>query len=418
MANRGGEKKIALVNGFLIDGSGSPPVDRAVVVVENGRISAVGPAGEVEVPSDAEVIDVGGMTIMPGLIDAHMHFMGTRTHRLEEYFVIPEQVRLLRCVRDAEALLEAGFTTVKDCGGTNGLYLKMAIKEGSVRGPRVLAAGHVLSQTFGHGDIHFLPIEWVRQKIPTICDGVDECRRAARYALREGADFIKICATGGVLSMRDRPEHTQFSFDEIRAIVEEAGKVGTFVSAHAQGTEGIKIAIAAGVKTIDHGIYLDEEAIRMMKERGVILVPTLSIAYQIVTKGKEAGIIEWGVRKATEAFEHHLKSVKMAYEAGVKIATGTDFGGPPLWKMGTNAMELELLVEKAGFKPIDAIVSATKIAAEACGLADKIGTIEAGNMADIIVVNGNPLEDIKVLRKVDNIRLVMKEGKIEVNRGV
>jgi len=418
MANRGGEKKIALVNGFLIDGSGSPPVDRAVVVVENGRISAVGPAGEVEVPSDAEVIDVGGMTIMPGLIDAHMHFMGTRTHRLEEYFVIPEQVRLLRCVRDAEALLEAGFTTVKDCGGTNGLYLKMAIKEGSVRGPRVLAAGHVLSQTFGHGDIHFLPIEWVRQKIPTICDGVDECRRAARYALREGADFIKICATGGVLSMRDRPEHTQFSFDEIRAIVEEARKVGTFVSAHAQGTEGIKIAIAAGVKTIDHGIYLDEEAIRMMKERGVILVPTLSIAYQIVTKGKEAGIIEWGVRKATEAFEHHLKSVKMAYEAGVKIATGTDFGGPPLWKMGTNAMELELLVEKAGFKPIDAIVSATKIAAEACGLADKIGTIEAGNMADIIVVNGNPLEDIKVLRKVDNIRLVMKEGKIEVNRGV
>ena len=418
MANRGGEKKIALVNGFLIDGSGSPPVDRAVVVVENGRISAVGPAGEVEVPSDAEVIDVGGMTIMPGLIDAHMHFMGTRTHRLEEYFVIPEQVRLLRCVRDAEALLEAGFTTVKDCGGTNGLYLKMAIKEGSVRGPRVLAAGHVLSQTFGHGDIHFLPIEWVRQKIPTICDGVDECRRAARYALREGADFIKICATGGVLSMRDRPEHTQFSFDEIRAIVEEARKVGTFVSAHAQGTEGIKIAIAAGVKTIDHGIYLDEEAIRMMKERGVILVPTLSIAYQIVTKGKEAGIIEWGVRKATEAFEHHLKSVKMAYEAGVKIATGTDFGSPPLWKMGTNAMELELLVEKAGFKPIDAIVSATKIAAEACGLADKIGTIEAGNMADIIVVNGNPLEDIKVLRKVDNIRLVMKEGKIEVNRGV
>ncbi|MCS7385486.1 MAG: amidohydrolase family protein [archaeon GB-1867-005] len=411
-------KSLALVNGFLIDGSGSSPIDRSVVVVEGGRIRAVGRVGDVEVPAGAEVIDVDGLTVMPGLIDAHVHFMGTRTHRLEEYFVVPEQVRLLRCVSDAEALLGAGFTTVKDCGGTNGLYLKMAINEGSVRGPRILAAGHVLSQTFGHGDIHFLPIEWVKQKIPTICDGVDDCRRAARYALREGADFIKICATGGVLSMRDRPEHTQFSFDEIRAIVEEARKVGTFVSAHAQGTEGIKIAIAAGVKTIDHGIYLDDEAIRMMKGRNVILVPTLSISHQIVTKGKEAGIIEWGVRKAAEAFEYHLKSVKLAYEAGVKIATGTDFGGPPLWRMGTNAMELELLVDEVGFKPMDAIVSATKIAAEACGLADKIGTIEVGKLADVIVVDGNPLEDIRVLRKIENIRLVMKEGRIEVNRGV
>jgi len=411
-------RKIVLTNAFLIDGAGSQPLDKAVIVVENDRIRAVGRVSEVEVPSDAEVIDVGGMTVMPGLIDAHIHFSGARTHRLEERFVVPEQVRLLRCVNDARALLEAGFTTVKDCGGTNGLYLKMAVNEGSIKGPRILAAGYVLSQTFGHGDVHFLPLEWVKQKIPTICDGVDECRRAARYALREGADFIKICATGGVMSMRDRPEHTQFTYEEIRAIVEEARKVGTFVTAHAQGTEGIKIAIKAGVRTIDHGIYLDEEAVKMMKENNVILVPTLSIAYQIVTKGKEVGIVEWGIRKATEAFEHHLRSVKMAYEAGVKIAVGTDFGGPPLFKMGTNAMELELLVEKIGFKPMDAIVSATKIAAEACGLEDKIGTIQPGKKADIIVVKGNPLEDIRVLRKIENIRLVMKEGKIEVNRGL
>ena len=411
-------RKIVLTNAFLIDGAGSQPLDKAVIVVENDRIRAVGRVSEVEVPSDAEVIDVGGMTVMPGLIDAHIHFSGARTHRLEERFVVPEQVRLLRCVNDARALLEAGFTTVKDCGGTNGLYLKMAVNEGSIKGPRILAAGYVLSQTFGHGDVHFLPLEWVKQKIPTICDGVDECRRAARYALREGADFIKICATGGVMSMRDRPEHTQFTYEEIRAIVEEARKVGTFVTAHAQGTEGIKIAIKAGVRTIDHGIYLDEEAVKMMKENNVILVPTLSIAYQIVTKGKEVGIVEWGIRKATEAFEHHLRSVKMAYEAGVKIAVGTDFGGPPLFKMGTNAMELELLVEKIGFKPMDAVVSATKIAAEACGLEDKIGTIQPGKKADIIVVKGNPLEDIRVLRKIENIRLVMKEGKIEVNRGL
>ncbi|MEM3886204.1 MAG: amidohydrolase family protein, partial [Candidatus Methanomethylicia archaeon] len=316
---------LALVNGFLIDGTGSPPLDKAIVVIDGGRIKAVGVSGEVKIPSDAKIIDLNGLTIMPGLIDAHMHFMGTRTHKLEENFTIPDQVKLLRCVSDASALLDAGFTTVKDCGGTNGLYLKFAINEGSIRGPRVIASGYVLSQTFGHGDVHFLPINWVKEKIPTICDGVDDCRRAARYALREGADFIKICATGGVMSMRDRPEHTQFSYEEIKAIVDEAQKVGTFVTAHAQGTQGIKIAISAGVKTIDHGIYLDEEAIKMMKERDVILVPTLSIVHQIVTRGKEVGIVEWGLMKAAEAFESHIKSVKMAYEAGVKIAVGTDF---------------------------------------------------------------------------------------------
>ncbi|MEM0265001.1 MAG: amidohydrolase family protein [Candidatus Methanomethylicia archaeon] len=407
---------LALVNGFLIDGTGSPPLDKAIVVIDGGRIKAVGVSGEVKIPSDAKIIDLNGLTIMPGLIDAHMHFMGTRTHKLEENFTIPDQVKLLRCVSDASALLDAGFTTVKDCGGTNGLYLKFAINEGSIRGPRVIASGYVLSQTFGHGDVHFLPINWVKEKIPTICDGVDDCRRAARYALREGADFIKICATGGVMSMRDRPEHTQFSYEEIKAIVDEAQKVGTFVTAHAQGTQGIKIAISAGVKTIDHGIYLDEEAIKMMKERDVILVPTLSIVHQIVTRGKEVGIVEWGLMKAAEAFESHIKSVKMAYEAGVKIAVGTDFGGPELWKLGTNAMELELLVDKIGFKPMDAIVSATKISAEACGLLNKIGTIETGKLADIIVVKGNPLEDIRILRNIENIKLVMKEGKIEVNR--
>ncbi|MEM2137356.1 MAG: amidohydrolase family protein, partial [Candidatus Methanomethylicia archaeon] len=330
---------LALVNGFLIDGTGRLPIDKAVIIVDGNKIRDVGRGGEVKIPSDAKIIDLNGSTVMPGLIDAHMHFMGTRTHKLEENFTVPDQVKLLRCVSDASALLNAGFITVKDCGGTNGLYLKFAINEGSVRGPRIIASGYALSQTFGHGDVHFLPIAWAKEKIPTICDGVDDCRRATRYALREGADFIKICATGGVMSMRDRPEHTQFSYEEIKVIVEEARKVGTFVTAHAQGTEGIKIAISAGVKTIDHGIYLDEETIKMMKEKNVILVPTLSIVNQIVTRGKEVGIVEWGLMKAMEAFESHIKSVKMAYEAGVKIAVGTDFGGPELWKLGTNAME-------------------------------------------------------------------------------
>jgi len=155
---------LALVNGFLIDGSGGKPIDRATVVIDGSRIKAVGPSSEVKVPSEAKVINLDGLTILPGLIDAHMHFMGTRTHKLEEEFTVPDQVKLLRCVNDASALLDAGFTTVKDCGGTNGLYLKFAVAEGSIRGPRIVASGYVLSQTFGHGDIHFIPIHWAKRR--------------------------------------------------------------------------------------------------------------------------------------------------------------------------------------------------------------------------------------------------------------
>ena len=404
--------------GRLIDGTGAEPKEDAAILILGDKIVEVCDWGEASKPEGVEVIDASDKTVMPGLIDAHVHFSGGRSHRFGEYILVPEGVRLLRAAKDAEEALKAGFTTMRCCGSKNALYLKRAIKEGTIRGPRIVAAGYVLSQTFGHGDMHYFPLEYAKMLNPTICDGRDECRKAARLTLREGADFIKVCTTGGVMSERDRPEFTQFSMEELEVMVEEARHVGTFCAAHAEGTEGIKNAVKAGFKTIEHGIYLDDEAIDLMKRKDVILVPTFSIEKQIVDHGAEHGMVEWGVKKAKETLKHHIESIRRAYEAGVKIAMGTDFGTAPLFKMGTNAMELRLLIECCGMTPMEALVAATKTAAEACGLGDKTGTIEAGKLADIIIVDGDPLKNIDILRDVNRIKVVMKEGKLEVNRRI
>ena len=252
-----------------------------------------------------------------------------------------------------------------------------------------------------------------------LCDGVAECTKAARYALREGADFIKICTSGGVMSMIDRPEHTQFTLEEVKAIVEEARHVGKFVTAHCQGTEAMKNSIAAGVKTIDHAFYPDDEVIEMAKKRkDVVFVPTLSINWRIVTEGEKAGYPAWAVAKGKEAWEVTIKNIAKLHRAGLTIASATDFCGSPLLKMGTNSMELELLVKHCGFKPMDAIIAATRNGAKACGLENETGTIEKGRAADIIIVDGDPLKDIRILQNKNKINMVMKEGKIEVERGL
>ena len=311
-------------------------------------------------------------------------------------------------------------------GGGFGIYLKKAIAEGTIRGPRILSAGYVLSQTAGHGDVHFIPVDWVDARVskrgtflvmPLLCDGVPECIKAARYALREGADFIKVMASGGVMSMIDRPEHTQFTPAELRAIVEEARHVGTFVTAHCQGTEAMKNCITAGVKTIDHACYPDDEVIEMARTRkDLVFVSTLSILWRIVTEGEAAGFPPWAVAKGTEASEDTIHNIAKLHRAGLTIASATDFTGSPLLKMGTNAMELELLVEQCGFTPMDAIVAATRNGAKACGLDAQLGTLEQGKLADIILVDGDPLNDITVLQNTNKIQLVMQEGTIAVNR--
>jgi len=417
------EKILAFVNARVIDGTGKPPIEKGVVVVKGNVIVDVGSDASVEIPEDAKVIDVKGKTIMPGLIDAHLHIIGMRTGDfVKEPIITPFGVFFARAVKDLEALINAGFTTIGDAGSIVALHLKYAVNEGTIVGPRIVAAGLPLSQTFGHGDTHYLPIEWVDYRTTKkftplaglICDGVDECRKAARYALREGADYIKIMATGGVLSEKDRPEYRQFTLDEIKAIVDEARAAGRFVHAHAQGSEGIKNAIIGGVKVIAHGIFIDEEGMEMAKERNVIVVPTFSIVEKLLQVGAKVGVPEWGLRKAEEVHKEHLENIRKAYRAGVKIATGTDFAGGP-FKHGENAMELKLFVEKLGMKPIEAIVAATKNGAEAVGLKDRIGTLEKGKLADLIVIDGNPLADINVLLDTNKVLLVMKEGNIVKN---
>jgi imidazolonepropionase-like amidohydrolase len=419
-------KLIVIRGGNLIDGTGAKPLKNSVVVVEEKGIIAVGKEADVDIPKKAKKteIDAYGKTVMPGLIDSHLHLLGMKTDRiLEEDLVRPQQLALIKSVYDTADLLDSGFTTVKDCGGF-GIYLKRSIAEGTTRGPRILSAGYVLSQTAGHGDMHFLPVEWVdarvsKRGISLLCDGVEECIKAARYALREGADFVKVCTSGGVMSMVDRPEHTQFTVEEIKAIVEEARHVGKFVTAHCQGTEAMKNSIIAGVKTIDHACYPDDEVIEMAKKRkDVVFVSTLSIIWRIITEGEKAGYPPWAVAKGKEVSEITMKNIAKLYKAGLTIASATDFAGSSLLKMGTNAMELELLVKHCGFKPMDAIVAATQNGAKACGLENKIGTVEKGKLADIIIVDGDPLKDIKVLQDKNKIRMVIKEGKIEVKRGL
>mgnify|MGYP001772643309 CR=1 FL=1 len=413
---------LALYDALVFDSSGRQPF-RGTVIVKDKWIVDVGTRGEVEVPSDAELVDLKGAFLMPGLIDAHLHLTGSRSGRIEEDLLTPIGVFFARAVRDLEALAAAGFTTVVDAGSLTGLHLRDAVREGTVAGPRVVAAGHVISQTFGHGDVHYLPVEWVdyrttRKLTPftsLLCDGVDECRKAARFALREGADFIKVMASGGVLSQRDRPEYRQFTADEIRAIVDEAGAAGRWVHAHAEGKAGIINAARAGVKVLAHCDLIDEEAAEEVIKAGSTCVPTMAIDYRLMSEGERLGVAEWGLSKIRELAEVHLENVRRAYRLGVRLATGTDFTGG-VGKHGENAEEVVIFVKKLGMSPAEALIAATRHAASAAGLEGVTGEVAKGRLADLIVVDGNPLDDINVIRDPVRIRLVMRDGLVLKDR--
>ncbi len=413
MTNQG--NVLVIKGGYLIDGTGKEPIEDAVLVIRGKEIVNIGKESTIEIPSSAHVIDASGMTIMPGLIDCHVHLSGSRSVNPLERLRVPRYLRILRASVDARKLIEAGFTTVRDVGSPFGPALRDAIAEGTIPGPRILAAGRPISQTFGHGDIHYLPYHWVKE-IAVLADGPYECRKAVRLVLRDGVDLIKICTSGGVFSEKDEPTWPQFTLEEINAIVDEAHRVGKRVAAHAEGWEGIKNAILGNVDTIEHGDEIDEELAEMMIKRNKILVPTMAIDDAMVKHGDKAGIPSWAMRKIRKLREINIRNYQKAYKAGVKMALGTDFGGPDIFPMGKNAIELELRVKLVGVKEMDAIMQATKIAAEALGLEDKIGTIEKGKLADIIIVEGNPLKDITVLQKLDKIKVVIKEGSIVVNK--
>jgi len=405
---------VAIVGGTLLDGTGREPIKDATVLF-NESIIKVGPSEDIKLPNKVEAINAAGMTVLPGLIDAHIHLSGRRTRDQLRDIIESDSLKAIRCVVDVNNALEMGFTTLRDVGSTIGLSLRTAINEGTVLGPRIVTAHKIISQTAGHGDIHYLPLSWVKESGRLIVDGPDECRKAARMNIREGVDLLKLCSTGGVMSQKDVPGSPQFTIDEIKAIVEEGHRVGIKVASHAQGAEGIKNAIISGVDTIEHGTYIDDEGIQMMIEEKKILVPTLAINWKIITEGEKFNISPWALSKAKDAAEVKYRNTMKAYKAGVKIAMGTDFSSPPMTPLGENAIELWLLVRE-GMKPMDAIVSATKNAAEAADLDKKLGTLEKGKLADLIIVEGDPLKDIKILQDKTKIKMVFKGGNVMVDR--
>lgn len=398
-------------NGQIIDGTGSEP-HHGIIVVEDSKIAYVGEASGYAKTGNEKVLDANGQTVLPGFIDTHVHMMFEYTP-LEKRLTTPFSYMYYQAMNYMKATLDAGVTSVRDALGTD-LGVKRAIEDGLIQGPRIQLSINALTITGGHGDgmqvngdvLDISPSGY--RGMPTgIADGVDEVRKKTREMLRAGAEVIKVHATGGVLSPTDHPEFTQYSFEELSAIVEEARfRKGVKVMAHAQGAEGIKNAIRAGVHSIEHGIYIDDEAIELMKEHGTYLVPTLLAPVAVLETAEEVGMPQSAVEKSKEVIEAHKASFAKAHKAGVNIAMGTDAG---VFRHGTNLRELGLMTE-GGMTPMDAIVASTKSAAECMGWADQVGTLEEGKFADVVIVKGNPLEDIYSLADPENILTVLKGG--------
>ncbi|MGE5580477.1 MAG: amidohydrolase family protein [Bacillota bacterium] len=406
---------LVLKNANLFDGTGKPSYGPVTVIAENDRITMVG-SGQVAVPENAEVIDCAGRFLMPGMVDAHIHITGSGDPNFLKNAKELVPHKALRAAQNAKATLEAGFTAIRDAGAgfLIDVALKQAVNEGLVPGPRMRVACHGLSITGGHGDTRNGWPPEVQFAGRYVVDSPDEARRAAREQLRDGADHIKLHATGGVMSEGDVPTARGLTVDEMRAAIEEAHNVGKKSMAHAQGSNGIKNAILAGISSIEHGFYLTDEIIELMLKNDVFLVPTLAAVHHIVENGTKAGIPEYGVRKAVEAQEAHVASFKKAYVAGVKIAMGTD-SATPFNYHGRNAIELELMVN-AGMKPVDALVAVTRMGSELMGWGDRMGQVKEGFWADMILLDGDPLNDIRVLQDISKIKYVVKAGKVVVRR--
>ena len=428
---RGGELPVetstkAITGGTLIDGTGADPVTRATVLIQGSKITAAG--RDVRIPGGSEVIDATGKTVMPGLIDSHMHNMGLKEHPLIDRVSRPRELALIRSIGDCRALLAAGFTTLRDCGGTNGIFLRKAVAEGTLTGlPRIKAAGLLVVQTYNSIDDPSLPPECAdartnRHRGPQgaenlVCDGVDECIKGTRFALGFGADFIKTFVSGNFLGENESSADLQLHVDEIKAIVETAAQVGKFVTAHSQNRISTRNAILAGIKTIDHAHGADDEVVALAIGHDAIFVSSLASLKLILDKRDDAP--PWIAARIGDEWDAAVDGYKRMGQAGAILAAGSDFNGPPMAPLGKNAVELKLLTRYCDFSPMEAIVAATRNGAMACFLGDKTGTMEPGKFADILIVDGDPLSDIAVLPAYpEHMTMVMLEGRIEIDRGL
>ena len=396
---------LAIKAGTLIDGRGGEPIRDAVLLWEGARIAAVGPATSVAIPGGAKVVDASAKTAMPGLIDTHVHIMSTSA-ALEQRLFTPKAVSYYWAAQNLERTLRAGFTTVRDAGGADA-GLRQAIEMGLVTGPRLVVSG-TIGQTGGLAELRFPSgAQILNEDSWRVCDGVDEVRKTMRKVLREGVDFVKVFATGGVVAPQGSPFLAEWSPAELAVIVEESGRWGAGVMAHAEGNAGIKSALRAGVTSIEHGNVLDEEAIDLFLATGTYLVPTLHIVKLLADRRDSAGLSESSKRKEERLVEEGAGSFRRACEAGVKVVLGTDAFIADMH--GTNATELQLMMEEGGLSAMEAIVAGTSAAADCCLLGEQVGTLEAGKIADILIVDGDPLDDIAVMQDSERIA-VYKEG--------
>lgn len=411
-----GQSKLkAIKAGKLIDVINESVLANPVILVDSNKIVAVG--SNISIPKNAEVVDLGNATLLPGLIDCHTHlpYPYSAGGNYYEKLVTETSMDIAIVAHiGAKQTLESGFTMVRDLGAYDQLIdisLRNAIKKGQIPGPRMLASIMLISSTGGHGDITLglnPSIEWKgNEDFSNIADGPEELVKRVRNCVKWGADWIKFCATGGVLSGEEDPGAAQFSLEEMKAIIDEAHRWNKKVAAHSVGIEGTKLAIAAGVNTIEHGYFLDDECVRMMKEKGVYFVPTLYALDYVVNE--YANLIPKNMMDKAKAINEPAKeSFIKAIKAGVKIGYGTDSS---VFPHGWNAKQFSYFV-RYGMTPMQAIQTATINAADLIDWKDKVGSVTKGKLADIIAVEGNPLDDITILEQV---KFVMKDGVVYKN---
>lgn len=393
--------------GRVIDSVADEALERGMVLVDGERIVYVGERDDARIAADMQVIDAGEGTVMPGFIDAHIHLSGTESRHASgtSHFDY-----LLTAVKDLSDLVDAGVTGVRDMS-LFGKPLKAAIEKGNIRGPRITPGGRVLSVSAGHCDFDTdRTVEEANRSDLTgyLMDGVEECLRGVRQQFRDGAEFIKICATGGVSSSVDNLNDVQFSNEELRVIIEEAARHGTYVTAHCTGTAGTLQALKAGIGCVEHGVMLDEACIQIMKERDIPLVTTLSVALGIADM---KNLPEFMMKKAVSVRDCAMRSFRMAHEAGIRVALGTDYSNSentPFEHIGKEFYSLT----RCGYSPMEAIKAGTINGAYLMRKEKEIGTLEPGKLADLVIVDRNPLEDITVLADARNVKIVMIGGNI------
>jgi imidazolonepropionase-like amidohydrolase len=403
------DTKVMIRGGIVLKGTKLEPVKGEAVVIDGERIVKVGPEKAIAKGKHWRVVDAEGHTVMPGLMDAHVHFFGSRSADPMMWQIEPAMLNAARAVADARKLLDHGFTTVRDLGSRNGVAIKRAVDERTILGPRTVPAHFGLSMTCGHGDVHNLPSSWICgcSSMAFIVDGSDNVRKAVRQSVRDGADVIKIWTSGGTMSERDSLEDQHFSDEEIQTAVSEAHALRRKIASHAEGLLGARASIKAGVDSIEHGFVLDEACCADMKKKGTFLVPTLALLDRVV---HAPGVPEYARAKARPMFDAHLKSFQLAVKMGVKIGSGCDAFSDAMTAFGPyNLHEIELMVD-GGLKPLEALRAATSSNAELLGIDKDVGAIDAGKIADVLVVDGDLTKSVKPLMNADNLTAILQGG--------